>query len=91
MYPNKDNIITQFKASVPVPRGLVDIQIGDKITKYIVDTGTIISVIKRSVIGSDLSPPADSTTIRLMPAFGDNVQATLANLPLSVVRPNGKH
>ena len=33
--PNKGDIIKQFNSSVQVPTGLVDIQIGDKITSVL--------------------------------------------------------
>ena len=91
IYPNRGDMIKHVNPSVQVPTGSVNIQIGDKIIKCIVDTGTDISVINRNIINSDLLPPVGSTTIKLMPAFGDNVQAQLANLPLSVVKPNGKY
>ena len=73
---------------VQVPTELVKIKVGDKWTECLVDTGTNISVLKASVVDNSLLSSAKAH-VKLTAAFGDDIQAVLANVPLILSREDG--
>ena len=73
---------------VHVPTEPINVKIGNKWVKCIVDTGTDITVLSTSVVDKSLLSSAKAK-VSLTSAFGNNVQAVYANIPMSVERPDG--
>ena len=70
-----DILVKSENSSVKILTGLIDLKIG--------------SVFRRNDVDSVLLSPSCDTTINLVAAFGESVQATLVNLPCSVRKNNG--
>ena len=73
-----------------IPIGLIDLKIGDKWSKVLVDSGAEISVIRKDTINTELLTQSAYTTVNLHGAFGQKIEAQLVNLPCSVVNTDTK-
>ena len=89
-FVSSNEVINESSTSFATyPVGLIDIKVGKNWLKCIVDSGTDISVCKQDLLEPSLMPSGSNKKVRLVAAFGDNVQASVVMLPCSVVRPDG--
>ncbi|XP_075526211.1 uncharacterized protein LOC142557890 [Dermacentor variabilis] len=78
-------ILAQHASSGRSKLDLIPIMCGDIATEAVLDTGSEITVVRKSMLPVVLQEP--SGTVRLESAFGKTIRANLATLPVGMHRP----
>ncbi|XP_070388769.1 uncharacterized protein [Dermacentor albipictus] len=79
------HVVAQNASSGRSKLDLIPIMCGDIATEAVLDTGSEITVVRKSMLPIDLQEP--SRTVRLESAFGNTIRAKLATLPVGMHRP----
>ncbi|XP_070379265.1 uncharacterized protein [Dermacentor albipictus] len=79
------HVVAQNASSGRSKLDLIPLMCGDIATEAVLDTGSEITVVRKSMLPIDLQEP--SRTVRLESAFGNTIRAKLATLPVGMHRP----